>query len=350
MNITIGITTYNRLSTLKRMAQSLYESNPLYPYSIRVYDDASTNFDKDTLQKIFFNAENIYRHPHNIGADAGMMYMYKDFLEATESDIFFNADSDLIFSKHWLETGIDLLKKTDGILSLYNTPHHPTIATNEFFCEKENLGAAGTFFTRDALQLLFANLNEDRMVSLSAVGADFGWSKFFRARGYRLYTTKNSLVQHIGFVGYNGTLDSINFGTNFSVDSITNGQILNDTVYEMSVRQKQSLRRSYALFPFELIPENAKVVLYGYGNTGKDFSEQIRKSQYCKLVAIIDAKSFENEAVKQPSTLPDMEFDYLVLATVYDDVADSMRNAAKSILPGIESKIVYKKNNGLIRL
>ena len=350
MKITIGVTTYNRIGALKRMAKSLYASDLISEYSVRVYDDASTEYNINVLQDIFPNAEFIYRHKTNIGADKNMMYMYKDFLNSTNSDVFFNADSDMIFEKNWLEKGADLLKKSDGILSIYNTPHHKSIKETKDFIEKEHLGAAGTFFSRKALQYLFDNMEIEQLDTLAAVGADFGWSKFFKARGFHLYCTKESLVQHIGFAGYNNTLDNINYGTNFKVDSMINGQILNDVLYDISVTQQQSLRRVYALFPFELIPKGARVVLYGYANTGKDFEEQIKRSGYCELTGIVDEKKFDNINVMPPRALNEFDFDYLVLATIYEEVAESMRKFAKSIVQGIESKIIYKKNNALIRL
>ena len=43
--ITIGITTYNRLDVLKKMAKSLYKSDLLGQCNIRVYDDASSEYD-----------------------------------------------------------------------------------------------------------------------------------------------------------------------------------------------------------------------------------------------------------------------------------------------------------------
>lgn len=48
------------------------------------------------------------------------------------------------------------------------------------------------------------------------------------------------------------------------------------------------------LFPYSEVKSNSKIVIYAYGIVGKNYAEQIRQSNYCDIVAIID-KEFKNK-------------------------------------------------------
>jgi GT2 family glycosyltransferase len=52
-NITIGITTYNRLDLLKIMASSLYNLNLSVPHNIRIYDNCSSEYTIPELKDLF---------------------------------------------------------------------------------------------------------------------------------------------------------------------------------------------------------------------------------------------------------------------------------------------------------
>jgi len=45
------------------------------------------------------------------------------------------------------------------------------------------------------------------------------------------------------------------------------------------------------LFPFSHIEKDAKIVLYGAGNVGRQFYDQILNSKYCNIVLWIDKES-----------------------------------------------------------
>lgn len=42
------------------------------------------------------------------------------------------------------------------------------------------------------------------------------------------------------------------------------------------------------LFPFEMIKPSDKILIYGYGNVGKSYVKQIRLTNYCEIIAIVD--------------------------------------------------------------
>ena len=221
--VTIGIPTYNRLSLLEMMSASLYRSDLNISHNLRIYDDCSSDFGKDFLEKKFPTAKSIKTNNENLGPDKNMYQMYVDFL-STGDDFFFNADSDLIFNKQWLNNAIEMIKKTDGVLSLFNTnAQKPYKIIDDFFCLKHVLGAAGTFFTRDRISELL-----DFFDSYNKVSAfDWQWSKYFTDKNINLYCVNESLVQHIGYIGKHATI-LFPVGKGFKIGTIEDGQIVND--------------------------------------------------------------------------------------------------------------------------
>ena len=335
MKITIGVTTYNRLDLLHLMVQSFYASERPYSYNLRIYDDASEYVSEESLRQMFPDAVTIFRQMVNRGADLNTKDMYEDFLKSGD-DVFFNADSDLIFSHDWMEKGIYFLEKTEGILSIFNAASHPAIFENEGLCEKKHLGAAGTFFIRERLMEFISNkCDEDE-----PMGIDWSWSRYFQTRGVKLFSTTQSFVQHIGLEGFNSQLGLFDFGKNFFVDSQLNGQILNDVI-EKYLGKEGERRKEYVLFPFSMIDRDEKVVLYGYGDVGRDFEKQIRKSGYCNLVAIVD-KSFQTmHNVQAPEELLYLDFDKIVLAVLREETAESMKAEIKRLSATLLSKVCY---------
>lgn len=344
--ITIGITTYNRLSMLRRMAASFYASQRPYPYSIRIYDDASTDYDERVLREIFPDAATIYRHTQNVGSDANIWYMYKDFLKY-EDEILFNADSDLIFSQNWMERGIALLEMSDGILSIFNASMHKQIVNQGDIVEKEDVGSAGTFFKHDILEKLINSKHQTWETCLE--GLDYQWCTFFKSIGIRICASSNSFVQHIGFEGYNSTMDNFDYGVNYQVDSILNGQLINDALEEKFSKNKPR-KVTYALFPFDQVGKGESVVIYGAGATGRDYVAQIENTGYCKVVAVVDRNHTSMKNVQSPENLRQLKFDWIVIAALREDYVMEMRKTIMNISPALAKKIIFKTNRKAIRL
>jgi glycosyltransferase involved in cell wall biosynthesis len=225
--VTIGIPTYNRLRILKIMSESLYASDINSSHNIKVYDDCSDEYDLNTLRQIFPTAVSIIRNTDNIKADKNIYQMYRDFLSSSD-EYFFNADSDLIFHTHWLGTALELIQKTEGILSIFNSYlHQPLKTMNDNFCIKKTIGSAGTLFTRERVEelvLRFTSTDDFRSF-------DWRWSEYFSTRNIPIYCTNTSLVQHIGYIGQNSgqkIIHSFDFGKNFKITASAQGQIIND--------------------------------------------------------------------------------------------------------------------------
>jgi glycosyltransferase involved in cell wall biosynthesis len=229
MKVTIGIPTYNRKELLVVMATSLYKSELGDAVNIRVYDDCSTEYDLLFLKKLFPTHKTITINSKNCNADKNMYQMYVDFI-TTGDDYFFSADSDIIFNKNWLVKGLELFKRSDGVLSLFNANSHISYKNiDSELVLKWTIGAAGTLFSRQrVLEILEQFDTIDKVSSF-----DWQWSHYFKSKAIPIYCVTNSLVQHIGYHGQNSNL-YFDIGRNYKIESVEDGQLMND-ILEKSI-------------------------------------------------------------------------------------------------------------------
>ncbi len=330
--ITIGITTYNRKSILEKMARSLYGSDLSYDYSIRIYDDASTEYDEQYLKELFPDAKSIHIHERNLGADGNMRYMYSDFLESDDY-YFFNADSDLVFHKGWMNVMMNLIEHTDGVLSAFNVnnpkrhkPGETHLIKGVELVEKETVGAAGTMFSRGIIEDIVNGLSD-----YDSSAFDWKWSSLLRNKGKKIYTLKKSMVQHIGFTGFNSVSGNFDYGISFEVDSIENGQAINDVVAEISSSTINNARRRISLFPFTNVEKGSRVIIYGAGRYGMDYYRQVKSIDYCTIVALCDVNYDKMEGVTDPQNIKEMEYDYIVISVQRDDLSKEIRKTLCSL-------------------
>ena len=100
------------------------------------------------------------------------------------------------------------------------------------------------------------------------------------------------------------------------------------------------------LFPFEKIPQGSRIVIYGAGDVGQEYLQQMQITGYCAVVAFID-RAYDKytpmivpvHPVEKVSTLT---FDYVLLAF---KMGAHVRAVTKELLTyGIEAeKIIYTK-------
>jgi len=100
---------------------------------------------------------------------------------------------------------------------------------------------------------------------------------------------------------------------------------------------------TYHLFPFDKVPKNSRIVLYGAGNVGKQFYAQITETNFCKIVLWLD-KNADVILVKKPEKIAVLnvdDYDIVVIAieneTVMLDVKALLMNYG---VP--ENKILHK--------
>ena len=259
--ITIGITTYNRKDILEIMAASLYNSDISVPHNIRIFDDCSKEFGMEELKRIFPTAASVSINENNMKADKNIFIMYRDFL-VTGDSFLFSADADLLFSKNWLKAAIELVKKTSGILTLFNANSHvPNKILDNDLCLKKTIGNAGTLIHRNRIEEFMKHIG-----SIENVKAfDWQFSDYFNAMNIPIYSVNNSLVQHIGHIGQN-TNFYFDYGRNFKIETLENGQVINnmfecyiDNIRRIDMERTGSIwyhaRRIIIIIMKKLLPE-----------------------------------------------------------------------------------------------
>lgn len=226
IKITIGLTTFDRPEVLDKMRTSLLLSRGLDDCNLRIYDDCSTAYDKEYLQRQFPEAAEIVRRDRNLGSDFNIHQMFVDFLK-TDDDVLVAIDSDLIFHPDWIAFMREALGRTgpDAVLSLYNSALHPpvkqVVIDSVEFLEKGHIGSAAAVFRRDVLKEIVEHVPASRRY-------DWDWSEYLFKRKIPILVPKRSYVQHIGIHGTNNCPLYCEYGLNFSPGNEMNEKILID--------------------------------------------------------------------------------------------------------------------------
>jgi glycosyltransferase involved in cell wall biosynthesis len=86
------------------------------------------------------------------------------------------------------------------------------------------------------------------------------------------------------------------------------------------------------IFPYSRVRKNERIILYGAGEVGQTFYNQIKNSRCCRLVLWVD-KNYKNlgPPVKSPDTIMKTNFDKVIIAVLDKGVADSIRDYLKSM-------------------
>jgi len=99
---------------------------------------------------------------------------------------------------------------------------------------------------------------------------------------------------------------------------------------------------SYHLFPFDKVPKNSRIVLYGAGSVGTRFYDQVIKINFCEIVSWLDKKA-DGILVKEPGTVADLntnDYDFVVIAIENETIALEVK--ASLINYGVpENKILH---------
>lgn len=95
------------------------------------------------------------------------------------------------------------------------------------------------------------------------------------------------------------------------------------------------------LFPFSDVNKNSNIVLYGAGNVGKEFYEELMKTGYCANVLWVDknAEYICDSRVKPINIIFENDYDYYVIAIDNDRITEQVSKML--VLNGVDqSKII----------
>ena len=86
-------------------------------------------------------------------------------------------------------------------------------------------------------------------------------------------------------------------------------------------------RKDYYLFPFDRIFPGGRLIIYGAGRVGKDYMQQLEKLCYGNSVTWVDKNYASMERnVSCPDCIADMEFDYVVIAIIKDEIVKEIKD------------------------
>ena len=99
------------------------------------------------------------------------------------------------------------------------------------------------------------------------------------------------------------------------------------------------------LFPFEKIPRNSRILIYGAGDVGQEYLKQIKATGYCEVIGFVDRAHDKYPSMIVPIYAPEriahLEYDYLVLAMKTGMYVKEITDNLLSQSPNINEKIIY---------
>lgn len=107
---------------------------------------------------------------------------------------------------------------------------------------------------------------------------------------------------------------------------------------------KKKIGRKKWRWPVDSFPDNAKLVVYGYGDIGKDYCEDIRRKNNYQLLMAVDRnwQRFENpnDKVCPVEQIKEVVFDYIIIAVLNSNIAEEIKNHLISL--GVDDdKIIW---------
>lgn len=109
------------------------------------------------------------------------------------------------------------------------------------------------------------------------------------------------------------------------------------------------IAREFYLFPYEMIPQNSKVIIYAMGNVGRCYWEQIKNNNYCRIVACADKNADNGINTKfnmiSPAELKEYEYEYLIIAVESDGLAGRIIYDLVNNYGVREEKCVFRPNS-----
>ena len=198
------ITVKNRVSYVKLLSENLHYVHVTDVADVFVFDNGSTEFSPSDLEAWFHKATVIEINCIH-DADVVTRQAFEFFSSNLTHDILVNIDSDALLHPTWSNFIDEVLPRSDGILSLYNSgaPYHRSFNCTHVTCQKNTTGALGMVLRREILSEALKMVNNSK----SKPGDQFDWAlcKYFMQHRLSIYVPRSSLLLHYGVHGAHGT-------------------------------------------------------------------------------------------------------------------------------------------------
>lgn len=99
------------------------------------------------------------------------------------------------------------------------------------------------------------------------------------------------------------------------------------------------------LLPAIDFPQGCRIVLYGAGKVGESYYRQVIRNHDIALIAWVDQKyaNYKQWNVKNPDILKNIEFDIVIIAVKYKDLAEQIKNEIVDKYGCDDTKIIWEK-------
>lgn len=96
------------------------------------------------------------------------------------------------------------------------------------------------------------------------------------------------------------------------------------------------------LFPYEKVPQGSRIIIYGAGDVGQEYLQQMQITRYCEVIAFIDKAFDKYDPMIVPiyplDSIKSLSFDYVVLAF---KTGAHVRAVTKSLIDlGVSNEII----------
>lgn len=96
---------------------------------------------------------------------------------------------------------------------------------------------------------------------------------------------------------------------------------------------RETIRELYSVFPFEMVPRGAAVILYGAGKVGRAYASQIEENQFCHMILWVD-REYRNihipgYCIENPEKIRNVKYDYIVIAIDIRETAVKVKECLK---------------------
>lgn len=171
---------------------------------------------------------------------------------------------------------------------------------------------------------------------------------------YHYVIRKNSMVRSVDI----GAFEKIHILQSYFQKEYGELGILEDMMYQMKRYLCTFLREALSdifdveiekvryIFPYELVPKDSRIILYGAGVVGRSYWNGLRYGEYAEVVSWVD-KNYERKLegqviIENPKEISQREFDYIIIAIENENVAREIKGSLLEL--GIQSeKIIWKK-------
>lgn len=100
----------------------------------------------------------------------------------------------------------------------------------------------------------------------------------------------------------------------------------------------------YYIFPFQLVEPGEKILIYGAGKAGRNYLNQIRSTDYCTVLCMVDKQyetiHLDDMEVVPPEMVKNYEYDHIVISPLDDDLKAAIAAELATRYGVIEGKII----------